>query len=127
MTRQQTCDAYNLAIRNLVDVCIREKILNGNGHSIYRPDVFYRVIDNTFHTELDALNKEHVGAFYHNCGSERTGIWGLEFHYWIAEKISTVDTNFYFAQKIGKGFQAQAIYSAAKAWVERMNQLFPCE
>ena len=118
MTRQQTCDADKRAIRNLIRQCIHEKLINGNGHSIYSPDIFYRVIDNMFHTELDALNKEHVGAFYNNGNPTPTGIWGLEFHYWIAEKIREVDPNFRFASKIGKGFQAQAIYSAVKAWAE---------
>ena len=70
-------------------------------------------------TEVSDLVMTHSNAFSNDdLPVAPTGIYSLDFHYWIANKIRHVDDKFHYEGKIGRGFQAQEIYRQARAWMK---------
>jgi hypothetical protein len=101
---------------------IDEGIIDGNGHSIMDP---------TFYTDGGFDCEDLITEFESDTSSPKTtifkdgevqekvkGIWALDFHYWVAGQCGLargVD----YAEKYGRGSQAQAIASALAEWAKQ--------
>lgn len=115
MTRKRTQEKMDVV--DLVSLCIREDILDGNGHSIYRQSRYADKLD-AYKGEMNNLCIVHTHAYNNDGSGSPEGIWSLDFHYWVAHKILQIDQNFTWEHKIGKGFQAQAILRATQKWLD---------
>ncbi len=107
ITKQQVIDAIN------------NDVIDGDGHSIMDP-AFY--IDAGFDcesliTEFESdTSSPKTTIFKNGVPQEKVkGIWALDFHYWVASQCGLVCGEDY-ADKYGRGSQAQAIAGALQRW-----------
>lgn len=90
---------------------------------MYRKEFYTGKIPDEWMCEMDSLISTHEGIFDHQFNTfTADGIGSLCFHYWVSRQIRAVDSSFYFDQKIGRGFQAQAIYTAARDWANACGE-----
>ena len=99
--------------------------LNGSGHNIYDFEFYKNKTPSAFHSEIKALSRTHDDAFANDGTVRITGIGSGGFHSWVAKKIRTIDPEFTFALKLGKGFQAQEIQHKANKWLDRQPETTP--
>tara|TARA_R100000008_G_C3553693_1_gene151950 strand:+ start:566 stop:913 length:348 start_codon:yes stop_codon:yes gene_type:complete len=107
ITKQQVIDAIN------------NDVINGDGHSIYPPEFYVEQGFDCEHlaTEFESdLSNPKYTIFKNGVPQEKMkGIWALDFHYWVASQCGLVRGEDY-ADKYGRGSQAQAIAGALQRW-----------
>ena len=108
--------------KQMVNNAIDEGLIDGDGHSI---------MDAQYYLE-HGFDCEHLATeFESDTSSPKTtifkdgeiqekvkGIWALDFHYWVAGQCGLargVD----YAEKYGRGSQAQAIATALVKWANQ--------
>ena len=107
--------------KELITYCTKERVFDGDGHSIFLAEHYLNGSPAKYHSEIATLVRCHCDGYYNDGSLGPTGIWALDFHFWLARKIICADNNFTFERKIGKGFQAQSIYSAAQKWAQDLS------
>lgn len=121
MTRKRSRAMAHLnEIKELITYCTKADVFDGDGHSIFLAEHYLKGSPAKYHSEIEKLVRCHRNGYCNDGSLGPTGIWALEFHFWLASKIKSADKNFTFEHKIGKGFQAQTIFSAAHKWAENL-------
>ena len=119
--QQKIIDLVKCVIREQPDQ--KERALNCDGHGVYRKEFYKGKIPDEWMCEMDSLVSTHEGIFDHQYNTfTADGIGSLCFHHWVSRQIRAVDSSFEFDQKIGRGFQAQAIYSAVRDWANARDE-----
>ena len=111
------------SIRALVETCLDNALMDGNGHDLYMPNHYTDVIPSEFHSDVEGLSGPHDGIICKDVVRSVNGIASLDFHYWLVAQIRKVDPAFqYDDSKIGRGSQAREMMYGASKWLSNENK-----
>ena len=75
------------SIRALVETCLDNALMDGNGHDLYMPNHYTDVIPSEFHSDVEGLSGPHDGIICKDVVRSVNGIASLDFHYWLVAQI----------------------------------------
>ena len=106
--------------KEMVKKAIEDEVINGNGHSIYEGGHYADAGFDCDHLvrvhESDGSMKGSITGPDGEVVDELKGIYSLDFHYWLANKVGLTADD--FGTFMGRGSQAQAILGALKKWAD---------
>jgi len=106
--------------KEMVKQAIEDRVVNGNGHSIYEGGHYADAGFDCGHLvrvhESDGSMKGSITGPDGEVVDELKGIYSLDFHYWLANKVGLTADD--FGTFMGRGSQAQAILGALKKWAD---------
>ena len=111
--------------KEMVKKAIEDKVINGNGHSIYEGGHYADAGFDCGHLvrvhESDGSMKGSITGPDGEVVDELKGIYSLDFHYWLAGEAGLPADD--FGTFMGRGFQARAIRDALEEWANSSDEM----
>tara|TARA_Y100001951_G_C11170419_1_gene199930 strand:- start:39 stop:422 length:384 start_codon:yes stop_codon:yes gene_type:complete len=111
--------------KEMVKKAIEDKVINGNGHSIYEGGHYADAGFDCGHLvqvhESDGSMKGSITGPDGKIVDELKGIYSLDFHYWVAGEIGLTHSD--YGTFFGRGSQARAIMDALKKWADSPDEM----
>ena len=104
--------------KEMIRTGLENGAIDGDGHTIVAPSYYiergFDIPERLEQTQVSGSGKYQLFDSDGNAVGEVTGVWCLDFHYWVAKECGLTSED--YGSYGGRGFQAQAIARALKEW-----------